>query len=382
MKLFRDTKKYDLVLMVLIVCLALTGLLILYSSSSHLASRWTGRDDYYFWKQGGWMVLGILFMLAAMMIPEKLIKKLALPGIVLSLILLILVFVPGFGHSVSSSRDSFQRWLNLGVFTFQPSEFAKIAMVVYLARVISQNGLLVEEYDLKKLGVPVVLLSAQLLAIVAEPQYGTTLCMIGVIILMVYISGFPFIRLLMIFAAMIPLMVILVVFWEYRFERIYVWLDPGKYRYSGGYQLVTSFRAFQEGSWFGGEIASGFAHRYLTFGHTDFVLALFSEDFGVMGIFILFLMYSAVLWRAYFLIRKMEISFAFILGAGIIIMLFSQLLLNLFVVTGLLPTTGVSLPFLSYGGSSLIVSFIFSGLLLNITAKNSEDPKPEFKGIA
>lgn len=361
----QDAGQRDLLLFVLSLGLALCGLLILYSASSIMASRWTGSAEFYFWRQLGWFGAGFVALFIAASFPLQWLRKLALPGMCIALLLLALVFVPGMGHSVSSTHESFQRWLKLGSFTFQPSEFAKIAMVLYTAHILTRYNALETEYDLRRLGYPLVLLLIMHAAIVIEPQYGTTICMLAVLVSMVFVSGFPMLRLLMLFAACLPMLLMLVVFWEYRFTRIKVWLDPYAYRHSGGYQLVTSFRAFSGGGSFGTEIANGFAHRYLTFGHTDFVLALFAEDYGIFGIGLLLLGLVFFLIRAYYVLRRILDPFAYMLGVGCLLMLFLQTLLNMGVVTGLLPTTGVSLPFISYGGSSLIASMTLAGLLIN-----------------
>ena len=336
------------------------------SISSSIAQRVHQDAAYFVKKQALWLLLGLGGMLFFASVRLQLIWRAANWGMLFSLLLLLFVFVPGLGQSVDSSHGSFKRWLNLGIFTIQPSEFSKIALLVFLAYVLSQEkarGI----YSLLK---PAVLVGAMLIAILFEPQYGTFLCMLGVVFLMVYMAGFSALRLLSLVLAFLPLLGILLVFWPYRLERFYVWLNPYQYRFEGGYQLVTSYRAFQEGAWLGGDLAYGFAHRYLTYGHTDFALSLFAEDFGWIGICFLLLTLGLFMWRSLFLLRKvMHEPFACLLGGGVLLMLMSQILLNLFVVTGLVPTTGVGLPFLSYGGSSLITSLCLCGLLLNVTRR-------------
>ena len=298
----------------------------------------------------------------------QLLRRFASLTILFSLFLLLLVFVPGLGQSIDSSHGSFKRWLNLGAFTVQPSEFSKMALVIFLASTLSRKraeGL----YALLK---PALLIGSVLLAILLEPQYGTSLCMLGFVFIMVYIAGFPLVRLLSLLLSFLPLLGILLVFWPYRLERFYVWLNPYQYRFDGGYQLVTSYRAFQEGAWWGGDLAHGLAHRYLTYGHTDFAFPLFAEDFGWFGVCFLLLSMAFFMWRSLFLLAKIKDDpFACLLGSGALMMLMSQSILNLFVVTGLVPTTGIALPFLSYGGSSLITSLCLCGLLLNATRRYS-----------
>ncbi|MCR9143176.1 MAG: putative lipid II flippase FtsW [bacterium] len=365
----RDAGDRDMILFALAVALTFVGLIALYPASAVVAERELGDADFFLKRQIAWFAAGFVVLLIAAIVPLSLIRRLALPGMLFALVVLLLVFIPGLGHSVSGSGESFHRWLRVGPIVFQPSEFAKIAMVVYVAAVFSKGDQLQSEYDLRKLAPPFALVLFLLLSIVLEPQYGTTLCMLGVITVMVYLSGFPMLRLVILAAATLPLLVLLVVLWEYRLERLLVWLNPHEHRYSGGYQLVTSFRAFQDGGWFGSDagIAGGFAHRYLTYGHTDFILALFAENFGLLGVISLLALFIAFVWRAYYAVQKADAPFAFLLGAGALVMLALQAVMNMCVVTGIVPTTGVSLPFLSYGGSSLIVTLGFVGLLLNVS---------------
>jgi cell division protein FtsW len=160
----------------------------------------------------------------------------------------------------------------------------------------------------------------------------------------------------------------------YRRKRIDIWLDPYSYRYEEGHQLVSSYLAFKYGSWFGTDISSGYSHRYLPYSYTDFIISPFVEDFGFLGFLFLLSSILILIFRAFFLMEKVEDPFGFYLGSGIIAFLSIQFLMNFFVVTGILPITGVSFPFLSYGGSSLISTFIFSGILVNITRKENLEP--------
>lgn len=367
---FRDSGNRDLILFAMFLALSLCGLLILYPASSIVAYRDTGDADYYVKKQAIWFAAGFFAMIVFSVIPLELLRKLALPGIVFSFLLLVLVFLPGIGHSVSSRRESFHRWIGFAGFTFQPSEFAKIAIVSFAASVFARPERKEGELDIRRLVLPVLLILMNLVAIILEPQYGTTVCILLVLVFFVYISGFPVVRLFLIFLATLPLLYLLIILWEYRLDRFRVWLNPYEFRHEGGYQLVTSFRAFMEGSFAGENLASGYAHSYLTYGHTDFIFALFAEDFGWLGTTAFFLFFMAVLWKTYSLLSNVTDTFAFLLGSGCLLMLGLQTILNLCVVSGLLPTTGVSLPFLSYGGSSLIVSMSFAGILVNVSSRS------------
>ena len=361
---WRDKNGRDLFLCIIILFLGCGGLLLLQPISSIFAQRVHADPAYFVKKQGLWLLLGFAGMLFFATLKIEILQRYSYFLMLLSLVALFLVFVPGLGKGVSSSYGTFTRWLQLGPVRFQPSEFSKITLVSFMAFTLNhmQSNKRVA-LTVKQLLWPVVAVTMMLLAILAEPQYGTTICMLSVILLLVYIAGFPLLRLLALALSFIPLLVLLIFFWQYRWERLYVWLDPYSYRFEGGYQLVMSFRAFQEGGFWGQELATGLAHRYLTYGHTDFAFALFAEDFGWLGVLTLLFVLGIFIWRCVYLLRQIKNLFAYFLGCGALLMLVSQALLNLFVVTGLLPTTGVGLPFLSYGGSSLITSFCLCGIL-------------------
>ncbi len=367
--LLRDSKGRDMFLCLIILLLAFGGLVALQPISSIIAQKAHQDPAYFIKKQGLWLAIGLVGMLFFASVRLSKLRPLVYLMMLFSLTLLSLVFVPGIGKSVTSSYGTFNRWLDLGPISLQPSEFSKIALILFLAEILSRPATTQNRiYPLLK---PALMIGALLLAIIIEPQYGTTICIIGVIILLVYLAGFPLIRLIGLGISLLPLLGILILFWRYRLERLYVWLDPYSYRFEGGYQLVTSFRAFRNGGWAGNDLASGIAHRYLTYGHSDFAFALLAENFGWLGTCLLLIGFCLLLWRSLFLLQKVDDQFCFLAGSGALIMLISQSLLNLFVVTGLVPTTGVGLPFLSYGGSSLVTSLCLCGILLNATKSPS-----------
>ena len=363
------TRRVDRLLFLNVLMIGLVGLIALYSASAVISDIEMKDPFYYVNRQIVWTVVGLTAFLVIIFLPVSFIERLTVPGMMIAILGLLLVFVPGAGKSVSSSRESFHRWVEIGPVSFQPSEFAKIALILYSAWVLHryQSG-----GDLRRLlirGTPVPL---ALLLIILEPQYGTTMTLIAVLASLVFITGFPVMRLLGVLVASLPLLFMLAYLWEYRLERLKVWLDPYAYRYEAGYQLVMSFRAFRDGWWTGTDLASGVAHRYLTFGHTDFVLALFYEDFGYIGLVGLVLLYGFFCFRAIRLIAKLPEDFASLSAAGCVILFGLQSLINMFVVTGVVPTTGISLPFMSYGGSSLVVQYILAGLVLNFTSQNRQ----------
>ncbi|GBF38927.1 FtsW/RodA/SpoVE family cell cycle protein [Leptospira johnsonii] len=362
---------FDLVLVGTVFFLLLFGICVMYSSSSVTAWREFQDSEYFLKKQLVWALIGLVVFLFFANFPYKRLEKFALGGIIISVFLLILVFIPGIGKSVGTYYGrNFHRWIGIGPYQLQPSEIAKLAVVVYLSSLIVKLKLK-ENRDPKKFILPAVLLLAVLILILAEPAFGTTMEILFVVIAFVFLFGFPIRNLLLVGLVSLPLAYLLISQVGYRRKRMEVWLDPYRFRYDEGHQLVTSFRAFLDGGWFGNKLASGYAHRYLTYSHTDFVLATYVEDFGFIGFVFFFALVMLLLSRVYVLLKRVQDPFGFYLGAGLLFILGTQFVINSYVVTGLFPITGISLPFMSYGGSSLLVVLAAFGILVNITRKEN-----------
>jgi cell division protein FtsW len=364
-------KNYDSILLILIYTFAFIGISVMFMASFHSSEREYGDAYYFLKKQFLWLIIGILVFVLVAQIDFRLWESLGLFLCLVSIVFLILVFVPGLGKSVGTYYGrNFNRWIGVGPFQIQPSEFSKITILIYLSSLFYKfspdNG-----SDWKRLLYPGLIVVSMLLLIVLEPSFGTTMEIVFVIIAMIFLSGFSFKRLAAVGISILPLVYLLIEKVGYRRKRIEIWLDPYTYRFDEGHQLVSSYQAFQSGSWFGNDIGSGYSHRYLPYAHTDFIASTFVEDYGMIGFFIFTFSILFFIIRSFQLVERVENGFGFFLGAGIIILLSIQFLMNLFVVTGLIPITGVSLPFFSYGGSSLITVFILCGILVNITRKEN-----------
>lgn len=361
----------DPILIFSIFTLLLFGISIMYSSSAVTAEREFNDSMYFLRKQSIWICISFVVYIGFSLLPYTLLKKFSIYIAVFSALLLIMVFLPGVGKSVSAYYGrNFHRWIGIGPFQYQPSEFSKLAMVIYLSAFLVKLKT-VQTRTYKTYLFPALLIGIVLVLIIAEPAFGTTMAIVFVIIALIFIDGFPLKNLFISLVAMIPLMFILVDRVGYRKKRIEVWLDPYKYRFDEGHQLVSSFRAFADGGFFGNPISLGYSHRYLTYSHTDFVMATFAEDYGFFGFLVLLSIFLLLITRAFYLIKKVKDLFGFYLGAGIITMFSVQILINLFVVTGVFPITGISLPFISYGGSSILTMMISLGILTNITRKEN-----------
>ncbi|MDF3820079.1 FtsW/RodA/SpoVE family cell cycle protein [Leptospira sp. 96542] len=347
------------------------GIIVMYSASVHPAEREFSNPYYYLEKQVLWGSVSVFLFLVFSKIPYEFLVRWSFLLCLLSVALLAAVFVPGLGKSVGTSYGrSFNRWIQIGGFQMQPSEFSKISILLFLSYFFYNFDFKKVIWDTKKI-VSIILILFILLLIVVEPAFGTTVEILVVLFFFVLLAGFPIKRLVLLGVSILPLLLILVTQVGYRKKRIEIWLNPYQYRFDEGHQLVTSFRAFFDGGSFGRPIGTGYSHRYLAYSHTDFVLATFVEDFGFLGFFCFFCLVLFFLYRVYALLVRTKDKLGFFLGSGILILLSIQILLNLFVVTGIVPVTGISLPFLSYGGSSLLTIFILLGILANITRREN-----------
>ncbi|TGN08346.1 FtsW/RodA/SpoVE family cell cycle protein [Leptospira ilyithenensis] len=363
--------KVDLPLLFSLFFLFGFGVIVMFSASVIPAEREFADPNYYLKKQLVWGSIGIVLFLLFAQIPYSLLVKLSFPFCLLSVILLVSVFIPGVGKSVNTTYGrSFNRWILIGGFQVQPSEFSKISLLLFLSLFFQSFDPKKNQWNRKNI-VSVLTILIILMLIIAEPAFGTTVEILVVIFFFVIMVGFPIKKIFILGLSILPLLLVLVTQVGYRKKRLEIWLDPYKYRFDEGHQLVTSFRAFFDGGSFGRPIGSGYSHRYLAYSHTDFVLASFVEDFGFLGFIIFFAVTLFFLYRIYLLVLKVKDKLGFFLGTGILLLLSIQILINLYVVTGLAPVTGISLPFLSYGGSSLITIFILMGILANITKKEN-----------
>ncbi|TGM80716.1 FtsW/RodA/SpoVE family cell cycle protein [Leptospira bouyouniensis] len=347
------------------------GMIVMFSASVIPAEREFSDSYYYLKKQLLWGFLGLILFLIFCQIPYQFLVKWSFVLSLFSLILLVAVFIPGLGKSVGTSYGrSFNRWIQIAGFQIQPSEFSKISILLFSSYFFYNFDFKKINWNQKKI-VSLVIIFLTLLLIVIEPAFGTTVELLLVLFFFVLLAGFPIKRLFILGASMIPLLLVLVTQVGYRKKRLEIWLDPYKFRFDEGHQLVTSFRAFFDGGSTGKAIGTGYAHRYLAYSHTDFVLSSFVEDFGFVGFLIFISIVLFLMVRIFFLLERTKDKLGFFLGSGILILFGFQTILNLFVVTGIVPVTGISLPFLSYGGSSLLTIFILFGILANITKREN-----------
>ena len=359
--------KYDSILLAAVLFLVGIGTVMIFSSSSALAFQRYGNSYFFLQKQVIYALIGSIAMIIACNIPITIYKYLAYPSLLISLICLLTLFLPGWGYTAGGAT----RWLRLWGLSFQPSELARFSLILYLAYSISKKQKKIQEFSIGFLPHAFVV-GIFLLLIALQPDFGSVVIMAIMAIMMLFAGGVRFIHLFTCFLAMLPAGYYLVVNAPYRLKRIMTFLNPWEHELDSGYQIIHSLMAFGSGGIFGKGIGRGYQKLfYLPEPHTDFIFSVVGEELGLIGVILIICLYILILWRGYYLAIKTNNLFASYLAIGFTTAISLQVCINLSVTLGLLPTKGLTLPFLSYGGTSLIINMVTIGILMNISSNIS-----------
>ena len=358
--------KKDNLLIVIVMSLAGLGLIMIYSASAMTALQKYGDSFYFLKRQVVWIIISVTVMLLVSKIDLDILKRIHLPLIVLSGVLLILVLIPGVGTEINNSR----RWFRLGPLSFQPSELAKVSLIIYLSAYLIKKGDRIKDF-FNGFIPPLLIIGFMSLLIVVEPDLGTVLVIsIGSGILL-FIGGARILHISGLFLSVLPVVVILTINVGYRARRITAFLHPWDDPRGVSYQIVQSFIAFGNGGALGRGVGGGRQKLFfLPEAHTDFIFSVVGEELGFAGCLAVTLLFMFFLWRCLTIIRNHWGSFEGYLASGITIFIGIQIIINLYVVTGLFPTKGLALPFLSFGGTSLLTNMVLVGLLYAISGRS------------
>ena len=342
--------------------LILFGLVMVYSASAMIAVKSGNSQYYYVLKQGVWVGIGFLAMLFAMHFDyHRYYNKAIIYGLlVVTVVMLVAVF--GF-----PKINGAHRWIKFAGFSAQPSEVAKVSLLLFLAYYLEKRK--GEEESFVKTFAPCLVVTAVLSGLVlAEPDLGTALMLACICLVMCYAAG---VRALHLSLAVAPALVVVagaLMLVPWRFARLMSFLDPWADPQDKGYQVVQSLIAVGSGGWYGLGFAEGKQKLfYLPYSHSDFIFAVVGEELGMFGALAVILIFAVLLWRGVRSALLAPDKFGMVLGLGIVTMIVVQALFNMSVVLSLLPTKGIPLPFISYGGSSLVPTMFAAGILLNIS---------------
>jgi len=353
----------DHTLLFVTLTLALAGLVMVFSASAIVAGNRFQDPEFFLKRQIAWVGFGFLVMHFTSRIDYTLWKKLSLPVLLCMLMLLVMVLVPGLGVAAKGAR----RWLRLGPVSIQPAEMVKLVTVIFLAAYLTKKA---DTITLFRSGLGPALIVIGLLSglVLLEPDLGTVVVMGLVTVGLLFLGGARIAHLVSLGLCAIPVILVLVLGSSYRRQRLMTFLAPWKDASDAGFQITQSFLAFGSGGLFGVGLGEGKQKLFfLPEAHTDFVLALIGEELGLAGTATVILLFAVFVWRGFHIAARARVPFGKYLGTGITLLIGIQALVNAAVVTGLLPTKGLTLPFVSYGGSSLVVNCAGVGMLLSIS---------------
>lgn len=355
-------KRIDLPLLFSVSALVCIGLLFVYSASAYTAEKTYGNKYFYLTKQCVGAAVGVVAMFAASRLRLEWLKRCWIVGIVLSVVLLSLVFVPGVGIENYGAK----RWIGFGSFSLQPSEIAKFAYVLFCAVFMSAHNMEKFSNCLVVIAVGAVLCCL----IILEPNMSITMCVAALMVIMLFLGGMKWKHFALLLVPIIAAVPLLIVAEPYRLQRLVAFLDPWASPKDEGYQLIQSLYALGSGGFFGvGLFNSRQKFRFLPFAESDFVFAVIGEETGLFGCTVVFLLYVFIVVRGVRIAINCKDKFRCYLAAGISAVIAVQSVLNFAVVTGSVPPTGLPLPFISYGGTSLVVFMAAIGILLNLSSE-------------
>jgi cell division protein FtsW len=350
------------------------GVVMVSSSTSDLSWRLHGNEFALLARHLVYVGLGVVALFGAAAIPVRFWREFDWACLIAAIALLVLVLVPGVGREVNGSR----RWISLGFMTIQSSELAKLLFVVYLSGHLVRFARELQTDWIAFLR-PLVLLAFVVLLLLAEPDFGAGVVIAGSVMGMLFLAGVPLPRYAGLVLLVIAAAVGIAYLQPYRVARLSTFTDPWAHAFSGGYQLAQALIAFGRGGWFG--LGLGNSLQKLSFlpeAHTDFVFSVIAEELGSTGALLLVLSLSFLLGRCLSIARReflRERAFSGYLACGLTLSLALQSAINIGVNLGLLPTKGITLPFISYGGNSLVVSCAMVGVILRIELESRRDAR-------
>jgi cell division protein FtsW len=348
-----------------VAALLLIGLVMVASASIGVSDREMGAPFYYFQRQLMFVGLGLVAATVAMAIPTTVWEKYSMVLLGAGIVLLIVVLIPGIGHEVNGSR----RWVRLGFMNFQVSELARVLLLTYVASYAVRRADELRS-DFKGFMRPVLVLGGAALLLLLEPDFGAATVLLATGIAVLFLAGARITHLLVPIVVGVAGLAALAVTSPYRLRRLVAFRDPWGDPFDSGFQLVQSLIAIGRGEWFGVGLGSSVQKLfYLPEAHTDFVFAVLAEEFGFVGVVVVLSLFALLVGRALTISRnaaRAGLQFQSYVAASIGIWLGLQAFVNIGVNTGLLPTKGLTLPLLSYGGSSMLVTLAWLGLLLRI----------------
>ncbi len=345
---------------VILICI---GIVMIYSSSGIYAWEKYGDSLFFLKRHLSFLIAGAALTFIAMKIDYRRLAVFAKPLLWISILLLVLVLIPGIGREVSGAR----RWFRFKFISFQPSEFFNLALIIYVADFISRKNSVIKTLS-KGFLPPVCVLGLCSILILLQPDLGSTLAIGVVVFLMLFVAGVKSSYLLSVVLTGIPLLSILILSAPYRRARILAFLNPWADPKGGGFQIIQSQIALGSGGLFGKGLGQSMQKLfYLPAAHTDFIFSIIGEELGLLGALSVIALFIIFILQGLKIIKNASTQFGYFLAIGLVLMISLKAIINIGVSCGLLPTKGLPLPFISYGGSSFVFDMVSVGILMNIS---------------
>lgn len=349
----------DIGFLAVVIMLVVLGLIMVFSASYPSANYRYGNGLYFITRQAIWAALGGVAMFFTAKIDYRIYKKFAVPIMIVTLVLLLLVLA-------SKPINGARRWLGVGSLTFQPSELAKIAVIIFFSYILSELKKVLK--DTKKVLLYLLMFGGMLALLLAEPHLSACIIICCVFAIMLLASGFPLRYFLIAMAIIAPIGIYITLGADYRSDRIATYLDPFADKQGDGWQIIQSLYAIGSGGFFGlGFGNSRQKFMYVSEPQNDFIFAIICEELGIIGAFTVIVLFGVLIWRGIKIAINAPDNFGSLLVLGNVSLVGVQTFLNIAVVTNLIPTTGVSLPFFSAGGSSMMFLMAAMGMVLNVS---------------
>lgn len=353
-----ESRGLDKVLLVIVFLLVITGLMILYSTSSYNGQIKFGDPFYYLKKQVFATALGLAGMYAVAKTDYHVWEKLAVPGYILAIVLCIAVML--FGDEYNGSK----RWLSLGPFSFQPSEYVKVALIVFLAWVVTRNvkniGKLSTLFKIMLSALPVV-------GLVGASNLSTAVIILGIAVILIFTASPKYAQFIWMALTGIGFMSVFLGLESYRLERIAIWQNPEKYE--KGYQTLQGLYAIGSGGLFGKGLGSSIQKLgFVPEAQNDMIFSIICEELGLVGAVLVILLFFLLIWRFFVIASHAQDLFGALIAAGAMGHMMIQVILNIAVVTNTIPNTGITLPFISYGGTSVVFLLVEMGLVFSVAS--------------
>lgn len=370
-------ERIDPVLFFIVLFLLLIGVVFVFSASYYTADYYDVSPGYFFVKQLIWVLISIGALFFFMFFDYQRLQKYVKVLVLATVVLLALVFIPGIGRYSGGAT----RWIDFRVFSFNPAELAKLTVLIYLAFILSKKQSKLNDFTFGILP-PLLLVATIFFIILMQSGFSTAVVLLVVAFILFFIGGASIKHIVSMLVLSLPVLIFFIVKVAYRLDRIFAYLDPWEDPEDRGYQIIQSLKAFANGGVLGQGLGDSLQKvSRLPTPHTDFIFSVIAEEMGLWGSIILIGLFFVFFIRGIFIAYRCENSFGQLLSFGIVSLITLHAILNIGIATGIVPPTGVSLPFISYGGSATLMMSIACGILLNISAHNTKKEAIKIKDV-